>query len=130
MDKKAAIFHSTVDLAAFLLPQVSAGSAALFCRYRVCRRSEDRAIFACHGYAWTSLLLLECTLEYVRNSGVCMLLQFIAHSAADDHLADRVSHGGEALLVFRHDVVAHQFLVLVQVEGADEQLPAGSFSLL
>ena len=51
-------------------------------------------------------------------------------SAADDHLADRISHGGEALLVFGHDIVAHQILILMEVKGADKQLPAGSFCLV
>ncbi len=48
-------------------------------------------------------------------------------SAADDHFADGIAHGGETLLIFSHDIIAHQILILMEVKGADEQLPAGSF---
>lgn len=51
-------------------------------------------------------------------------------SAADDHFADGIAHGGETLLIFSHDIIAHQILILMEVKGANKQLPAGSFCLL
>ena len=81
------------------------------------------------------IVIPSLLLEYVGNVDVCIFLPRLSDmegnsSAADDHFADGIAHGGETLLIFSHDIIAHQILILMEVKGANKQLPAGSFCLL
>ena len=71
------------------------------------------------------IVIPSLLLEYVGNVDVCIFLPRLSDmernsSAADDHFADGIAHGGETLLIFSHDIIAHQIFILMEVKSADE----------